>query len=74
MCLTCPHNTLRTLRLSGQVLNLPDPRDSIPVSSTTVWGLNKVTQQQELRPKGPPAMLPVSTILKEVLDKFEQDL
>ena len=57
-----------------QVLKLTDPRDSIPVSSTSVWGLNKVTQQQELRPKDPSAMLPVSTILKEVLDKFEQDL
>ena len=48
-----------------QVLNLPDPRDNIPVSSTTVWGLNDVASQQELRPNDPSAMLPVSPQLKE---------
>ena len=56
-----------------QGLNIPNPRDSMPVSSTSVWGLNKVDQQQELRPKGPSAMLPVSPTLKEALDQFEQD-
>ena len=52
------------------ILNFPDPRDSIPVSSTTVWDLNKVASQQELRPS---AKLPVSPTLKEALDKFKQD-
>ena len=61
-----------TLRLSD-ILKLPDPRASIPVFSTTVWGLNDMASQQELRPKGPSAMFPVSPTLKEALDKFEQD-
>ena len=56
-----------------QVLKLPDPRDNMPMSSTTVWGLNDIASQQELRPKGPSAMMPVSSQLKEALDKFEQD-
>ena len=54
-----------------QVLNLPDPRDSIPMSSTTVLGLNDVASQQVLRPKVPLAMLPGSPKLKEALDKFD---
>ena len=66
MCLTCTHITLRTLRLLGRSLTPLNP--SIPVSSTSVWG-----QQQELRPKCPSAVLPVSPILKGALDKFEQD-
>ena len=53
-------------------LNLADPRESILVSSITVWGLNYVASQQELRPKGPSAMFPVSPTLKEASDKFEQ--
>ena len=40
------------------------------VSSALVWGLNKVAQQQELRPS---VMLPVNLTLKEAIDKFEQD-
>ena len=32
-----------------------------------VWALN------ELRPRGPSAMLPLSAQLKDVFDKFEQD-
>ena len=38
-----------------------------------MWGLNKVASQQELRPKDPSAMLPVSPTLNEALDKFVQD-
>ena len=34
-----------------QVLNIPDPRDSLPVSPALVMGLNAVAQKQELRPK-----------------------
>ena len=56
-----------------QILYLPDPRDNIPMSSTTVWGLNDVASQQELRPRGLSAMLPVSPQLKETLDKFKPD-
>ena len=56
-----------------QILKLPDPRDSMPRSSTTVWALNEVADQQELRPSGPSAMLPLSPVLKEAFEKFEQD-
>ena len=61
------------IKLLRQVFNIPDPRDSMLVSSTSIWGLNKVAQQRELRPKGPSAMLPVSHTLKETLDKFERE-
>ena len=54
-------------------MNLPDPRDSMPRSSTIVWALNDVAGQQELRPRGPSAMLPLSAKLKDAFDKFEQD-
>ena len=56
-----------------QILNLPDPRDSMPRSSTTVWALNNAKDQQELRPRGPSAMLPLSPHLKDAFEKFEQD-
>ena len=42
-----------------QILNLPDPRYSMPRISSTVWALNDVKGQQELRPRGHPAMLPL---------------
>ena len=70
MLLTCPHSILRTFR---QVINITEPKDSLPVSSTSMWSLNKATQQQELRRKCHSAMLPVRPTLKEALDKFEQD-
>ena len=44
-----------------------DPRETLPRSSTTVKG------QQELRPRGPSAMCPLNPILKDALEKFEQD-
>ena len=40
------------------ILNLPDPRDTIPRSSTTILGLDDEIGQQKLRPRGPSAMLP----------------
>ena len=33
-----------------QVLNIPDPTDSMPVSSASLMGLNAVAQEQELLP------------------------
>ena len=56
-----------------QILKLPDPRDSMLRSSTTVWTLNNVAGQQELKPRDPSAMLPLSPQLKDAFDKFEQD-
>ena len=41
--------------------------------STTVWAVNDVADHQELRPRGPSPMLPLSPQLKDAFDKFEQD-
>ena len=43
-----------------QILDLPDPRETLPRSSTTVLGLDDEKGQQELRPRGPSAMLPLN--------------
>ena len=56
-----------------QILNLPDPRETLLRSSTTVLGLDNEKGQQELRPRGPSAMLPLNPILKDAFEKFEQD-
>ena len=56
-----------------KVLDLPDPREILPRSSTTVLGLDDKKGQQELRPRGPSAMLPLNPILKDAFEKFEQD-
>ena len=56
-----------------QILDLPDPRETLPSSSTTVLGLDDEKGQQELRPRGPSAMLPLNPIFKDAFDKFEQD-
>ena len=42
-------------------------------SSTTILGLDDEKGQQELRPRGPSAMLPLSPYLKGAFEKFEQD-
>ena len=56
-----------------QILDVPDPRETLPRSSTTVLGLDDEKGQQELRPRGPSAMLPLNPILKDAFEKFEQD-
>ena len=53
-----------------QILDLPDPRESLPRSSTTVLGLD---DENNRRPRGPSAMLPLNPILKDAFEKFEQD-
>ena len=55
------------------ILDLPDPRETIPRSSITVLGLDNEKGQQELRSRGPSAMLPLSPYLKDAIEKFEQD-
>ena len=45
-----------------QILELPDPRETLPRSSTTVLGLDYEKGQQELRPRGPSAMLPLRNL------------
>ena len=56
-----------------QILELPDPRETVPRSSTTVLGLDDEKGLQELRPRGPSAVLPLNSILKDAFEKFEQD-
>ena len=41
------------------MLDLPNPGETVPKSSTTVLGLDDEKGQQELRPRGPSAMLPL---------------
>ena len=52
---------------------VPHPRETLPRSSTTVLGLDDEKGQQELRPRGPSAMLPLNPILKDAFEKIEQD-
>ena len=55
------------------ILKLPDPRESMPRSSTAVMGLDDEKGRQELRPRGPSSMLPLNSIIKDAFDKFEHD-
>ena len=55
------------------ILILPDPRETMPRSSTSVLGLDNKKGQQELRPRGPSSMLPLSSRIKYAFDKFEHD-
>ena len=45
-----------------RILRLPDPRDSLPRSSTAVMGLDDEKGRQELRPRGPSSMLPLNSL------------
>ena len=55
------------------IRDLPDSRETLLRSSTTVLGLDDKKGQQELRPRGPSAMLPLNSILKDAFEKSEQD-
>ena len=50
------------------ILDLPDPRETMPRSSTML-----PLSQQELRPRGPSSMLPLSSHIKDAFDNFEHD-
>ena len=56
-----------------RILKLPDPRESLPRSSTAVMGLDDEKGRQELRPRGPFSMLPLNSIIKDAFDKLDQD-
>ena len=56
-----------------RILSLPDPRESLPKSSTFVMGLDDEKGLQELRPRGPSSMLPLSSVIQDAFDKFEHD-
>ena len=47
-----------------RILKLPDPRESLPRSSTAVMGLDDEKGRQELRPRGPSSMLPLNSTIK----------
>ena len=68
-----PSQYAKDIETFRQILNLPDPRDSMPRSSTTVWVLNDVAGQQELRPGGSSVLFPLGPQLKDAFVKFEQD-
>ena len=55
------------------ILDLPDPRETMPRSSTSVLGLDDQKGQQELKPRSPSAMLPLRSHIKDAFDKFELD-
>ena len=52
-----------------RILDLPDPRETM---SRSVLCLDDKKGQQELRPRGPSSMLPLSTHIKDAFDNFEQ--
>ena len=56
------------------ILGLPDPRESMPRSSISVMGLDEKKGRQELRPRGPSSMLPLSTVIKDAFDKFDHKI
>ena len=69
-----PSQYAEEVEIFRHVLDLPDPRETMPRSSTTVLGLDDEKGQQELRTRGPSAMLPLSPFLKDAFEKFEQDI
>ena len=68
-----PSQYAEDLDTFSRILGLPDPRESMPRSSTSVMGLDDEKGRQELRPRGPSPMLPLSTVIKDALCKFEHD-
>ena len=56
-----------------RILSLPDPRNSMPRSSTSVLGLDDEKGRQELRPRGPSSILPLSSVIKDAFDQFQHD-
>ena len=68
-----PSQDTEEVETSRQILDLPDPRETMPRSFTTLLGLDDEKGQQKLRPRGPSAMLPLSPFLKDIFRKSEQD-
>ena len=68
-----PSQYAEELETFRQILDLPDPRKPLPMSSITVPGLDDEKGQQELRPRDLFAILPLNPILKDAFEKFEQD-
>ena len=45
----------------------------MPRSSTSVLGLDDEKGRQELRPRGPSSILPLSSVIKDAFDQFQHD-
>ena len=45
----------------------------MPRSSTSVLGLDDEKGRQELRPRDPSSILPLSSVIKDAFDKFQND-
>ena len=52
------------------ILSLPDPRESMPRSSTSVMGLDDEKGRHDLSPS---SILPLSSVIKDAFDKFQHD-
>ena len=65
-----PSKYVEDIETSRQILNLPDPKDTMPRSFTTIWALDNEEGQQELKPRVPSAMLPLNPFLKDASEKF----
>ena len=52
------------------ILDLPNTRETMPRSSTSVLGLDDEKGRQELRPRGPSSMLPLSSIIKDAFENL----
>ena len=50
------------------ILDLPDPWETMPKSSTTMLGLHDKKGQQELRPRGPSVVLPLNPCLNDTFE------
>ena len=59
-----PSQYTEDIEMFGQVLNIHDPRESMPVFSTSILGLNAVAQKQELGPEEFSTFLPANPSLK----------
>ena len=68
-----PSQYSEEVNIFRRILPLPDPRDSMPRSSTSVLGLDDEKGRQELRPRGPSSILPLSSVIKDAFDKFQHD-
>ena len=56
------------------ILKFPDPRESMPRSSTAIMGLDDEKGRQELSPRGPSSMLPLNSSIQDTFDKFDHDI
>ena len=67
-----PPNMRKKWTYSGAFFSSLTP-GSLPKSLTSVMGLDDEKGRQELRPRGPSSMLPLSSVIKDVFDKFEHE-